>query len=96
MDNLGDKVLQKIKEEHICSQAPLAVFAQGLFHLAFFFGLSDSRIARFLRVAASMSCPRMIGICTNIFTRRLVGHILISIPYLWIVLFGGFCFDRPL
>lgn len=82
MDNLGDKVLRKIKEEHIAPK-PRWQFLLKDYFIWFFFLAS-------LLFGALAFCVLLHSLAANDWDlyqylhTSLIGHILISIPYLWI------------
>ena len=88
MDNLGDKVLRKIKEEHIAPKPRWQFllkdyFIWFLFLIALFLGSLAFCVA--LYVLSSNDWDLYHYLHTT-----LVGHILISIPYLWLLFLALF------
>jgi heme/copper-type cytochrome/quinol oxidase subunit 2 len=90
MDNLGDKVLRKIKEECICPK-PRWQFLLKDYFIWFLFLIS-------LLLGSLAFCVALYTLSTNDWDlyqylhTTLVGHILISIPYLWIIFLIIFVF----
>jgi len=90
MDNLGDRVLQKIKEGHIAPK-PRWQFLLKDYFVWFVFLIS-------LVIGSLAFCVSLHIFLTNDWDlyryihTSLVGHILISIPYLWIIFLIIFVF----
>jgi hypothetical protein len=88
MDNLGDKVLRKIKEECICPK-PRWQFLLKDYFIWFLFLIS-------LFLGSLAFCVALYVLSTNDWDlyqylhTTLVGHILISIPYIWILFLALF------
>lgn len=88
MDNLGDRVLQKIKKECICPK-PRWQFLLKDYFVWFVFLIS-------LLLGALAFCVTLYVLSTNDWDlyqylhTTFVGHVLISIPYLWIGLLAVF------
>jgi len=88
MDNLGDKVLKKIKEECICPK-PRWQFLLKDYFIWFLFLIS-------LFLGSLAFCVALYVLSTNDWDlyrylhTTLVGHILISIPYIWILFLALF------
>jgi len=82
MDNLGDRILQKIKEEHIAPK-PRWQFLLKDYFIWFLFLIA-------LLLGSLAFCVALYVLSSNDWDlyhylhTTLVGHILISIPYLWI------------
>jgi hypothetical protein len=90
MDNLGDKILRKIKEECICPK-PRWQFLLKDYFIWLLFLIS-------LLLGSLAFCVALYVLSTNDWDlyqylhTTLVGHILVSIPYLWIVFLIIFVF----
>jgi hypothetical protein len=88
MDNLGDKVLRKIKEECICPK-PRWQFLLKDYFIWFLFLIA-------LLLGALAFCVALYVLTTNDWDlyqylhTSFVGHILISIPYIWIIFLAIF------
>jgi hypothetical protein len=88
MDNLGDRVLRKIKKECICPK-PRWQFLLKDYFIWFLFLMS-------LFLGSLAFCVALYAMSTNDWDlyqylhTSFVGHVLISIPYLWIIFLAVF------